>query len=223
LTGQFARDPLPIVVLVSGRGSNLQALLDAEASGALGGTIRAVISNRPCARALERARRAGVVAEIIDHENLPDRESFDRELIARIEIYRPGLIALAGYMRLLTSEFVHRYYGRMLNIHPSVLPEFRGLHTHERALAAGAKHHGCSVHFVSKEVDAGPVILQARVPVLPDDDTDSLAARVLQREHVLFPLAVRWFCEGRLRLIDDRVHLDGVPLTQPIMLGDDGL
>jgi phosphoribosylglycinamide formyltransferase-1 len=213
--------PLPIVVLVSGRGSNLQALIDAEERGELGGNIRAVISNRPDAYALQRARSVGIATEIIDPKAFADRASFDRELMARAEVYQPGLIAMAGFMRILTQDFIIRYEGRMLNIHPSLLPEFRGLDTHRRALAAGTTYHGCSIHFVTNDVDAGPVVVQARVKIEPDDEPERLAARVLRREHIIYPLAVRWFCEGRLKLIAGEAHMDGVPLKEPIMLAED--
>ncbi len=212
--------PLPIVVLVSGRGSNLQSLIDAERRGELGGRIEAVISNRPDAFALERARRASITAEVIDHKAFADRTCFDRELMNRIAVYQPGLIAMAGFMRILTPDFIDRHMGRMLNIHPSLLPEFRGLDTHRRALAAGVAYHGCSVHFVTNDLDAGPVVIQARVKVEPDDDSDRLAARVLRREHIIYPLAVRWFCEGRLWLKDSRAYLNGKLLTEPFLLDE---
>lgn len=215
---------LPVVVLVSGRGSNLHALIDAQTRNELGGGhIRAVISNRPNAYALERARRAGIEAEVVDHKAFPEREDFDRELMERIGVYQPGLIAMAGFMRLLTPDFTARYDGHMLNIHPSLLPDFRGLNTHARALAAGAKQHGCSVHFVGEGLDTGPVIMQAKVHVLPDDDEEKLAARVLAREHIIYPMAVRWFCEGRLAKVGDAACLDGAPISKPIVLDEDEL
>jgi phosphoribosylglycinamide formyltransferase 1 len=213
---------LPIVVLASGLGSNLQALIDAEKRGEFPGSIRAVVSNRPDAFALARARRKGIAAEVVDHRAFADRESFDRELMTRIEVYQPGLIAMAGFMRILTSDFIARFDGRMLNIHPSLLPQFRGLDTHRRALAAGVKYHGCSVHFVTNDLDAGPVVIQARVKVQRDDDPERLAARVLKREHIIYPMAIRWFCEGRLTLTAGVAHLDGVPVRQPVMLAEEG-
>lgn len=211
---------MPIVVLVSGCGSNLEALIDAEKRGQLGGEIRAVVSNRPDAFALQRARRDEIATEIVDHKIFPDREDFGRELMQRVVAHRPGLIALAGFMRLLSPAFINRFAGHMLNIHPSLLPEFRGLHTHQRALEAGAEQHGCSVHFVTDDLDTGPVIIQAKVNVLSDDDADRLARRVLKREHVIYPLAVRWFCEGRLEQIGDLAYLDGAPLREPLMLDE---
>lgn len=206
---------LPIVILISGAGTNLQAILDAAANGALPVDIRAVISNRPDAAGLERARRAGVTAEVLDHKQYADRHGFDRALQAHIDRYRPGLVVLAGFMRILTPEFVRHYRGRLLNIHPSLLPHFRGLNTHARALDEGAATHGASVHFVTDELDGGPVILQAELPVLPDDTPQTLAARVLEQEHRIYPLVIAWFAQDRLRLTDDGVMLDGVRLQHP--------
>jgi phosphoribosylglycinamide formyltransferase-1 len=211
--------PLRIVVLISGRGSNLQAILDGAVNGELPVVIQAVISNRPKAAGLERARRAGIAAVTLDHKRFPDRNAFDRVLRERIDNYRPQLILLAGFMRKLTVDFVEHYRGRMLNIHPSLLPKFRGLHTHERALEAGECRHGASVHFVTPQLDSGPVVVQAEVPIMPHDDADTLAARVLQREHCIYPLAVRWFAEGRIRLVGDRVYFDGQPLIRPPRFG----
>ncbi len=208
---------LPVVVLVSGGGTNLQALIDASRED-LPVEIRAVISNVPDAYGLERARRAGIPAEVVDHRDFPDRESFDRALAERIDRHRPGLVVLAGFMRILTPWFVHHYEGRMFNIHPSLLPKFQGLHTHERAIEAGEKEHGASIHFVTEELDGGPVLLQARVPVLPDDTPERLAARVLEQEHRIYPLAVRWFAEGRVALRDGRIWFDGRPLEAPLQL-----
>ena len=214
-------DDLPrIVVLVSGSGSNLQALIDAVAEGRIRGRIAAVLSNNPQAYGLERARRAGIPAEVVDHRDFSSREDFDRALAEHIDRYRPDLVILAGFMRILTPEFVRHYQGRMLNIHPSLLPKYRGLDTHARAIAAGDREHGVSVHFVTPELDGGPVIAQARVPVLPDDTPETLAARVLQREHRLYPLVTSWYTEGRLALDDDRVLFDGRPLDAPLQLDE---
>lgn len=204
--------PLPIVVLISGGGTNLQSIIDAAAAGALPVEIRAVISNRADAFGLERARRGGIHTEVLDHREAPDRETYDRLLAELIDRFEPGLVVLAGFMRILTPELVAHYSGRMLNIHPSLLPAFRGLHTHRRALEAEVREHGASVHFVTPELDSGPVIVQARVPVLPGDDAEALAARVLAQEHRIYPLAIRWFAEGRLRLNGGRVWLDGKSL-----------
>ena len=208
---------LRLVVLISGSGSNLQAIIDACADGTIEGEVVAVISNRPDAYGLERARRAGIPAEVLDHTGFADREAFDRALIERIDAYQPDLVVLAGFMRILTPAFVQHYSGRLLNIHPSLLPDFQGLHTHRRALEAGRTVHGASVHFVTEELDGGPVILQAEVPVLPDDDEQTLAARVLEQEHRIYPTVIQWFAEGRLRL--DPTHgvlLDGDRLPEPV-------
>ena len=215
--------PLRIVVLVSGNGSNLQAILDAAAAGAIPARIAAVISNRADAFALERARRAGVDTCTLNHREYADRRSFDQALQQRIDGYHPQLLVLAGFMRILTPEFVQHYRGRMLNIHPSLLPAYRGLDTHARALAAGAGRHGASVHFVTDELDGGPVVLQAEVPVHANDSPESLAARVLAQEHRMYPLAIRWFAEGRLRLEGERVVLDGRALTAPERLSAETL
>jgi len=210
-----------LVVLISGRGSNLQAILDGAAAGALPAEIRAVISNRPDAYGLERARQAGVPTAIVDHRAFPDRQTFEAALRQRIDAERPELVILAGFMRILSPVFVEHYRGRLLNIHPSLLPKYRGLHTHERALAAGEREHGASVHFVIPELDSGPVIVQARAPVLPDDDPDTLAARVLAREHRIYPLAIQWFAEGRVRMQGDNVLFDSNLLTSPRLLEDE--
>ncbi|WP_456373275.1 phosphoribosylglycinamide formyltransferase [Thiolapillus sp.] len=209
---------LPIVVLISGGGTNLQAILDA-AKADLPVEIRAVISNQPNAYGLQRAQQAGVATAVLDHREFDSREQFDQALADLIDQYQPGLVLLAGFMRILTPEFVRHYRGRMLNIHPSLLPKFQGLHTHQRALEASEKEHGASIHFVTEELDGGPLILQARVPVLPGDSAEELAARVLEKEHQIYPLAVRWFAEGRLALNDaGQVVLDGKPLSAPMDL-----
>ena len=213
-----AAPKIRLVVLISGRGSNLQAILDQAASGELPVEVAAVISNRPGVQGLERARQAGVPALELDHKLFADRPEFEAALIELIDRYRPDLVILAGFMRVLTPGFTDHYRGRLFNIHPSLLPKFRGLHTHERALAAGETEHGASIHFVTAELDGGPVIAQARVPVWPGDDPDTLAARVLEQEHRLYPLAIRWFAAGRLRLEGERVWFDGKPLAEPLRL-----
>jgi len=207
-----------LVVLISGRGSNLQAILDQAVSGELPVEVAAVVSNRPGVHGLERARQAGVPALELDHKNFADRPEFEAALIETIDHRHPDLVVLAGFMRVLTAGFTEHYRGRLLNIHPSLLPKFRGLHTHERAIAAGETEHGASIHFVTAELDGGPVIVQARVPVLPGDDSDALAARVLEQEHRLYPLAIRWFAEQRLRLEGEQVWFDGQPLVEPLRL-----
>lgn len=209
---------LGLVVLISGRGSNLQAILDGAVSGDLPIDIRAVISNRPDAAGLQRAARVGVATAVLDHKPFPDRQSFEQALQTLIDRYEPDVVALAGFMRVLGDGFVRHYEGRMLNIHPSLLPKYRGLHTHERALAAGDAVHGASVHFVTPELDNGPIIVQAQVPVLPTDNADTLAARVLEQEHRIYPLALRWLAEGRVSLREQQVLFEGQPLVAPIVL-----
>jgi phosphoribosylglycinamide formyltransferase-1 len=208
--------PLPVVVLISGRGSNLQAIIECTQAGKLPIEIRAVISNRPDAGGLQHAGAAGIPVETVDHTDYADRAAFDRALQARIDHYRPGLVILAGFMRILTPAFVAHYHGRMLNIHPSLLPQFPGLDTHRRAIESGCTEHGASVHFVTADTDGGPVILQTRVQVMPDDTADSLAGRVLEQEHHLFPLAILWFAQGRIHM-DKRARavLDEIPLESP--------
>ena len=201
-----------IVVLISGRGSNFQAIAEAN----LPVEIAAVISNRPAAAGLDYARARGIPAAALDHTTYPDRESFDAALAAEIERHAPDLIVLAGYMRILSAGFIQRFEGRMLNIHPSLLPMFPGLKTHERALAEGVKIHGCSVHFVTADLDHGPIVIQAAVPVLADDTPDTLAARVLQQEHRIYPQAIRWFAEGRLLINDGHVNLLGDQASQSV-------
>lgn len=212
--------PVSTLVLISGSGSNLQALID-QSRNDLPIAIDAVISNEPQAYGLVRARDAGVATRVLCHRGFPDRQSFDRALMRLIDEFRPGLILLAGFMRILTPTFVARYRGRLFNIHPSLLPEFRGLDTHRRALEAGVRVHGASVHYVTADLDGGPVVLQARVPVLPGDYPEVLAERVLRQEHIIYPLAVRWFAEGRLVLGEDgRPYLDGQVLDRPRLLED---
>lgn len=193
------------VILISGRGSNMRALLDAD----LPGRCVAVISNRPEAAGLEYARARGVETAIVDNAAYQSRVAFDAALAAKIAKFTPELILLAGFMRVLGDPFVQRFGARMLNIHPSLLPAFPGLRTHESALAAGVCIHGCTVHFVTPSLDAGPIVAQAAVPVLPGDDAAALAARVLAQEHVIYPLAARWFLEGRLSVAQGRVRIDG--------------
>ncbi len=197
-----------IVILISGRGSNMVALIDAAASGTLPVRVAAVLANRPDAKGLEVAAAAGVVTRVVDHRLYSDRESFDAAMAEAIDAYSPDLVVLAGFMRILSDGFVAHYEGRLINIHPSLLPSFPGLHTHQRALDDGVRVHGCTVHFVTPTLDHGPIVVQAAVPVLDGDDATVLAARVLEQEHRIYPLAVRWFAEGRLRLEDGRVRLD---------------
>jgi phosphoribosylglycinamide formyltransferase-1 len=195
-----------IVILISGRGSNMEAILDAR----LPVRCSAVISNEAGARGVAAAARRGVATAIVDHRKFAGRNAFDAALAAEIDRHQPDLVVLAGFMRILTDGFVERYSGRLINIHPSLLPAFPGLATHRRALEAGVRIHGCTVHFVTSAVDSGPVIAQAAVPVLPDDTEERLAARVLAEEHRIFPQAIRWIAQGRAVLgPDGRVRISG--------------
>lgn len=198
-----------VAVLISGSGTNLQALIDAAAGSDADFDVCAVISNKPGAFGLTRATEAGIPASVVDHREYTDRDSFDRALIEEIDRHSPDLVVLAGFMRILTPEFVRHYGGRLLNIHPSLLPKYQGLHTHQRALDAGDSEHGATVHFVTEELDGGPAIVQASVPVEAGDTAEQLAKRVQVQEHVIYPLAVTWFARGRLRMVGDRSQLDG--------------
>jgi phosphoribosylglycinamide formyltransferase-1 len=211
-----AARPLPIVVLVSGTGSNLRAIAAQAEAGALPVEIRAVISDRPDAPGLAWAAGHGIRTVALLPRDYPDRAAFDRALADTVAGFAPGLVVLAGFMRILGDEFVDRYAGRLLNIHPSLLPKYRGLHTHRRALEAGDRVHGASVHFVTRELDGGPVVIQSRVPVRDGDDEGSLAARVLEVEHRIYPECIGWFATGRLQWRDGTVQLDGHPLTSPV-------
>nr|WP_296752559.1 phosphoribosylglycinamide formyltransferase [Thiobacillus sp.] len=201
-----------VVVLLSGRGSNLQAIAEAQ----LPIDIVAVVGNRPQAAGLAYARERGLTAVALDHTAYPDRAAFDALLADEVARHRPDLVVLAGYMRILSPAFIARFEGRLLNIHPSLLPAFPGLKTHERALAEGVKIHGCSVHFVTAELDHGPIVVQAAVPVRADDTAAVLAARVLQQEHRIYPQAIRWFAEGRLLNQHGRVNLKDDPASQSV-------
>jgi len=208
--------PLPVAVLVSGFGSNLQALLDAAQQGRLDADFRLVISDRPGAQGLERARSAGVPVLALPPAGYADRREWNDALHDALQASGAEFIVLAGFMRVLGPELVSAWRGRMLNIHPSLLPLYRGLHTHRRALEAGDRMHGSSIHFVTEELDGGPVILQARVPVLAGDDEHSLAQRVQAREHEIYPQVVQWLAAGRLRWRDDAAWLDGRRLDRPV-------
>lgn len=200
--------PLRVAILISGRGSNMEAIIDAQVPG----RCAAVISNRPAAAGLAWAAARGVPTAVVDHKASASREAFDAALAAEIDRHAPDLVVLAGFMRVLGESFVRRYEGRLINIHPSLLPAFPGLHTHAAALAAGVRIHGATVHFVTPALDSGPIIIQAAVPVLPGDSPDTLAARVLAQEHVIYPRAVDWFLQGRLRLDQGRVVLTDEPM-----------
>ncbi|SDI28372.1 phosphoribosylglycinamide formyltransferase-1 [Pseudomonas flavescens] len=201
--------PCNVVVLLSGSGSNLQALIDSVDQGENPARVVAVIANRSDAFGLQRARDAGIATRVLEHGEYDGRDAFDQALIRVIDAFSPQLVVLAGFMRILTSGFVRHYHGRLLNIHPSLLPRHKGLHTHQRALQAGDAEHGCSVHFVTEELDGGPLVVQAVIPVQSQDTAASLAQRVHVQEHQIYPLAVRWFAEGRLRLGDSGPLLDG--------------
>lgn len=211
-----------LAVLISGNGSNLQAIMDATASGQINGQIVTVISNNADAFGLSRAQQAGIATGVIDHRQYAERADFDQALQQAIDAQQIDLVILAGFMRILSAGFVQHYAGRLMNIHPSLLPLYKGLNTHQRALAGGDQQHGCTVHFVTEELDGGPAIVQALVPIYPDDDPHSLQTRVHQREHVAYPLAVEWFCADRLHLTPAGVDYDGqllpaggVPLPYP--------
>jgi len=201
--------PCKLVILLSGSGSNLQAFIDASRDGLLPSVeIRPVISNKAQALGMERAKQAGIATACIDHTQFASREAFDAELQGCIDSYDADLVVLAGFMRILTPGFVRHYLGRLINIHPSLLPKYPGLHTHQRALDAGDREAGATVHFVTEELDGGPAIIQAKIPVFPGDDAAALATRVLSKEHTIYPLAASWFAEGRLVLQNSKAVFD---------------
>lgn len=201
-----------LAILISGRGSNMQAFIDACASGQLHAGISIVISNNPQAPGLQRAADAGIATCCVDHREYGSREAFDQALVDCLADYRVDLVILAGFMRILTPVFITTFCGRLLNIHPSLLPLYPGLHTHRRALEAGDEEAGVTVHFVTQELDGGPPVLQARVPIIPGDTPDSLAARVMLREHIIYPMAASWHLQGRLRLEGKSAYLDEAPI-----------
>ncbi|MBV8043687.1 phosphoribosylglycinamide formyltransferase [Pluralibacter sp.] len=198
-----------IVVLISGNGSNLQAVIDACSQQKINGTLRAVFSNKADAFGLERARDAGIPAHALSASQFASREAFDQQLVQEMDAYAPDVVVLAGYMRILSPAFVAHYQGRLLNIHPSLLPKYPGLHTHRQVLENGDAEHGTSVHFVTDELDGGPVILQAKVPVFDGDDEAEITARVQAQEHAIYPLVISWFVDGRLQMKDGKAWLDG--------------
>jgi len=216
-------DPAPkprILVMASGSGSNLQALIDASRDRDFPGDIVAVGCNKPGAFALERAAKANIESFVIDNRDYSSRDEFDAALAAEILRYNPDLIVLAGFMRILTGNFVRAFHGKILNLHPSLLPAYTGLHTHQRVLEAGDPVHGTSIHFVTEELDGGPVIAQAEITVTDSDTAETLAERVQQKEHLLYPIVVQWFCQGRIQLGSGGVIFDGAPLNQPMLLSD---
>jgi phosphoribosylglycinamide formyltransferase-1 len=215
----------PIVILISGRGSNMRALVERSHAADAAYSVAAVLSDRADAAGLEIARQLGVEARALPRAPSSeragnDRAGYDRMLAAAIAEYSPSLIVLAGFMRILSAEFVERFAGRILNIHPSLLPKYAGLHTHRRALEAREAEHGVTVHFVTEQLDGGPPVLQARVPILPGDTESTLSQRVLIQEHIIYPLAVNWFCQGRLRCEAGKAQLDGRPLVEPVQISD---
>lgn len=207
-----------IAVLISGGGSNLQSIINHIQENHINASIACVISNEPSAYGLTRAEQANIPTHTIEHNNHATQEEFDAELIKTLAVYNINLIVLAGFMRILSPNFINEYQDKILNIHPSLLPKYTGLHTHARVLKANESKHGCSVHFVTAELDKGPLILQAKVDVKSSDTPDLLAERVLKKEHIIYPLVVKWFCEKRLNLIYDKVHFDGSPLEEPMLL-----
>jgi phosphoribosylglycinamide formyltransferase-1 len=210
----------PIVILISGRGSNMRALIERSRAADAAYSVASVISDRVDAGGLEIARQLGVGARALPRPKGAERADYDSVLAAAIAEHSPALIVLAGFMRILSPSFVERFAGRILNIHPSLLPKYVGLHTHQRALAAGEAEHGVTVHFVTEQLDGGPRVLQARVPIVPGDTEATLSQRVLIQEHIIYPLAVNWFCQGRLRCEGGRAWLDGRPLNEPVQIGD---
>ncbi|MFO7304979.1 MAG: phosphoribosylglycinamide formyltransferase [Gammaproteobacteria bacterium] len=213
-----ARVPLPIVVLISGRGSNMRAIAERARDGRLPVEVRAVISDKPQAPGLTIAQSFGITTHTLAPSAYVDRAAYDRALAELVASYEPALVVLAGFMRILSAEFVERFAGRIMNIHPSLLPKYRGLHTHQRVLEAGDREHGASVHFVTQELDGGPVIIQALIDVKPNDTVDSLSARVQRQEHIIYPQAIEWFAQGRLAMEGERVYLDGKPLARPVVI-----
>jgi phosphoribosylglycinamide formyltransferase 1 len=209
-----------LVVLISGGGSNLQAVIDAVENGEIDADIKAVISNNATAYGLERAARANIDTYIIDHKHYPDRESFDRAMIQIIDPLKPDLVILAGFMRILSDVFIDHYLHRLVNIHPSLLPKYKGLNTHQQAIDNHDSKHGASVHYVSHELDSGPIVIQAEVSVLEADTAATLAARVLKQEHVIYPMVIKMHTDGRLTYNKDQLNLDGQPLTHPLIWKD---
>lgn len=198
-----------IVILISGSGTNMQAIVEACQAGRVAGEVVAVISNKDGVAGLDKATAAGIPIAVLSHRDYPTREAYDADLQQLIDGYQPDLVVLAGFMRILTPAITRHYHGRMLNIHPSLLPKYKGVNTHQRALDAGDEEHGVSVHFVTEELDGGPVVLQAKVPVFAGDTAADLQQRVHTQEHAIYPLVVNWFCTGRLRLTDQGAELDG--------------
>jgi phosphoribosylglycinamide formyltransferase-1 len=210
-------DKASLVVLISGNGSNLQAVIDAIRNGELNAEISAVISNQVSAKGLDRAARENITTHVIEHRRFPSRDLFDQEMLQVIDLLKPDLIVLAGFMRILTDDFVEHYQHKLINIHPSLLPKYKGLNTHQKAIDNKDKVHGASVHYVSNELDSGQVVIQAEVPVFADDTARTLAQRVLKEEHVIYPLAIKLHIEGRITFVNDQLMLDNKPLMKPLL------
>lgn len=210
-----------IAVLISGGGSNLQSIIDHVEQDHIKANIACVISNKPDAYGLVRAQNANISTHVIEHKSHASRKAFEEELIRTLAVYNIKLIILAGFMRVLSPTFINEYQGNILNIHPSLLPKYAGLHTHARALEAGDTEHGCSVHFVTAELDEGPLVILAKVKVEKSDTPEVLAARVLEKEHIIYPLAVKWFCEQRLAFRNSKAYLDDAPLEQAVLLNQE--
>ena len=208
---------LSIVILISGSGSNLQAIIDAVENQQLNAEIKAVISNQPEAHGLIRAGKAGIKTHILNHRDYDDRESFDQALIKLIDKHQPDYVILAGFMRILTENFVNHYQYRMLNIHPSLLPDFRGLNTHQRVIDAGRSEHGVSIHFVTNELDSGPMVIQAMIKVETTDTAETLADKVHQQEHIIYPMVIQWLAEQRLKFVDEHLVFDQLKLSKPLI------
>ncbi|HEY7642110.1 MAG TPA: phosphoribosylglycinamide formyltransferase [Steroidobacteraceae bacterium] len=208
--------PLPIAILISGRGTNMRVIAERAAAGRLPVDVRVVVSDQPAAEGLRTAAAMNIATRVLAPRDFADRASYDQALVQLLAGYQPQLVVLAGFMRILTPHFIGAFAGRILNVHPSLLPRYRGLHTHRRVLEAGEALHGVSVHFVTEELDGGPVVVQAEVPVLPGDSESTLSARVQQGEHRIYPQAIDWFARGRLALQGGRAWLDGRPLDAPL-------
>jgi len=203
-----------IVVLLSGSGTTLQSIIDAK----LPATLSAVISNKPNVQGLTRAQEANIPTHVLEHSAYPSREAFDQDLKKLIDNYQPDLVVLAGFMRILSDDFVNHYYAKLINIHPSLLPKYKGTHTHQRVMDDGEPLHGSSVHFVSTELDSGPILLQARLPVLPSDTVESLELRVKVKEHLIYPTAISWLAEGRIKLDNNQIYMDGKKMPGPVVM-----
>lgn len=207
---------LPIAILISGRGSNMRVIVERAAAGTLPVDVRVVVSDKPSAEGLSLAADMNIATRVLEPRDFPDRPAYDRALVELLRQFQPQLVLLAGFMRILTPQFIGAFAGRMLNVHPSLLPKYPGLHTHRRCLEAGDAAHGVSIHFVTEQLDGGPVVLQAEVPVVPGDTEITLSARVQQAEHKIYPQAIDWFARGRLLLQNGRAWLDGKPLDAPL-------